>query len=484
MTASMPLVGELMGAELPEAEVRHFAEPFAISGAFETDIATAASRLELGQVLLARLPAKARRTESEQRGAASLLDTLNETRAALLKCHGGSIYASLTDGYTTPRRVEELVYLAADRYPGLLPTRATVASERACRLKDKDGLEVAQGLFLSTVMALPRAGNHLTQAMLLPTPGALDRLEDFRRSGAADLGTARVERRGAVGHVELSNPLYLNAEDDTTVEAQEMAVDLVLLDPDIELGVLRGGVVGHPRYAGRRVFSAGINLTLLYHGQVTYLFYITRELGLVNKLYRGLAGPDCSIHDPEATHEKLWIAAVEAFAIGGGCQLLLVVDHILAESGAFFNLPARREGIIPGAANLRLPRFVGDRLARQAILGGREFFVDTPEGQMLCDEVVAPGTMDEAIEHAVARLTGAGLVSASANRKALRAGQEPLATFLSYMALYAREQAVCHFSQALTRNLEQNWNAHERHPRPITASGDSSGGSDQDRYEI
>lgn len=468
------LTGELLGAGLPEDGVRRFAEPFTISGELGTDLGPATSRLELGQTLVERLPAKPRRTELEQQAAAALLHALDEIRAALLRCHAGSIYASLTADHTTPLRVDELVYLAADRYPGLLPTRAAVTAERAHQLKDKDGIEVAQGLFLSAVMALPRPGTHLAHAMLLPTPGALERLEDFRRSGIADLGTARVERRGTVGHVELSNPGYLNAEDDTTLEAQEIAVDLVLLDPDIEIGVLRGGTVDHPLYAGRHVFSAGINLTLLYHGQLTYLFYISRELGLVNKLYRGLAGANRGIHEPEATHEKPWIAAVEAFAIGGGCQLLLVVDHVLAERGAFFNLPARREGIIPGAANLRLPRFVGDRLARQAILGGREFFAGTPEGDLLCDEVVEPGTMDGAIDHAVAGLTGSGLVSAGANRKALRAGQEPLASFLAYMAVYAREQASCHFSPALIRNLEQNWNAQERRPRPSPASDDRS----------
>lgn len=475
MTASASLVSKLLASGLPEGEARRFAEPFTISGVFDADMGAAAFLFDLGQAMLDRLPAKPHRSEVEQQGAVSLLDALNDIRAAILKCHGDTIYASLTNGYSASRRVEELVYLAAERYPGLMPTRAAIAAERQYQLKDKDGLEAAQGLFLSAIMTLPRAGVHLIQAMLLPTPGALDRLEAFRRSGVADLGAARVQRQGVVGHVELCNPYYLNAEDDHTLEAQELAVDLVLLDPDIQLGVLRGGFVDHPRYAGRRVFSAGINLTLLYHGELTYLFYITRELGLVNKLYRGLAWPKISMDGPEATQEKPWIAAVEAFAIGGGCQLLLVVDHILAESGAFFNLPARREGIIPGAANLRLPRFVGDRLARQAILGGREFFVDTPEGRLLCDEVVAPGKMDEAIQQAAANLTGAGLVSAAANRKVLRAGQEPLAAFLSYMALYTKEQVGCHFSQALIRNLEQNWKAHEREPRPINQSSDNSG---------
>ena len=53
-------------------------------------------------------------------------------------------------------------------------------------------------------------------------------------------------------------------------------------------------------------------------------------------------------------------------------------------------LPARKEGIIPGASNLRLPRFVGDRAARQAILSGREWVAGEPDAALLCDEVVAP----------------------------------------------------------------------------------------------
>ena len=47
----------------------------------------------------------------------------------------------------------------------------------------------------------------------------------------------------------------------------------MLLDPAIEIAVLRGGVVEHPRYAGRRIFGAGLNLTHLYRGQISYLFF-------------------------------------------------------------------------------------------------------------------------------------------------------------------------------------------------------------------
>ena len=78
--------------------------------------------------------------------------------------------------------------------------------------------------------------------------------------------------------------------------------------------------------------------------------------------------------------EKPWIAAVDAFAIGGHCQLLLAVDYVLAASDAFMTLPARKEGIIPGLANLRLPRFTGDRIARQAIQYERAAALRQPGG--------------------------------------------------------------------------------------------------------
>ncbi len=157
------------------------------------------------------------------------------------------------------------------------------------------------------------------------------------------------------------------------------------------------------------------------------------------------------------TVEKPWIAAVEAFAIGGHCQLLLVMDYVIAERDAFMTLPARKEGIIPGMANLRLPRFTGDRIARQAILSERRLPCDSPEGRLICDDIVEPGTMDAAIGRVVERLTGSGVVSAAANRRALRVAQEPLDLFRSYGAAYARDQATCHFSPALIQNLERYW---------------------------
>jgi thioesterase DpgC len=188
-----------------------------------------------------------------------------------------------------------------------------------------------------------------------------------------------------------------------------------------------------------------------------------RDLGFVHKFLRGVARPDLL---PDDVHgfgvEKSWIAAVENFAIGGHCQILLTMDYVIAASDAYMTLPARKEGIIPGASNLRLPRFVGDRLARQLIQYERRLACDSPEGRLICDEIVPPGEMDIAIERVVAGLTSSGAVGAIGNRRAFRVGEEPLDLFRRYFALYAREQAQCHFSPALIANLERYWDAQNR----------------------
>ena len=369
-------------------------------------------------------------------------------------------YDALTEGRRHLLRVDALCDAAAQRFPGLVPGADELAADARCALKDKLGVEKAQGEFVAAVLSDPAAGRHLCHAMLLPREESARLAAEFEAKGELSLPGARLHRQGKAAVVTMCNPRHLNAEDETTLGGLETAVDVAMLDPASEICVLRGGEVTHPRYAGGRVFGAGINLTHLYQGAIRYLWYLVRDLGLVNKLYRGLARPDV---DSEVDGiEKPWLAAVERFAIGGHCQILLAVDHVIAAQGAYLTLPARKEGIIPGAANLRLARFVGARMARQAILAERRLDGDSPEGRLICDEIVPAAEMDAAIERAVERFTGSGVVSAAGNRRALRIGEEPLDSFRRYMALYAREQAECHFSPALVANLERHWDAARR----------------------
>src|SRR5437879_1964352 len=107
----------------------------------------------------------------------------------------------------------------------------------------------------------------------------------------------------------------------SSFDAAEIAVDLAILDPLSQLCVLRGDIVESGKYRGRRVLGSGINLTHLYRGKVPFIWYLQRDLGIVNKIYRGLARPDAAPDDVTGnTREKPWIAVVEGFAIGGHCQ--------------------------------------------------------------------------------------------------------------------------------------------------------------------
>ena len=434
-----------------------------VTGEFQRDTDAHSKFWLKGYELLEALPEKQTRTPEQARAAETILRAGRESREAFMLRHAQAIYDALTKDQTKFVRADVLAYEAAALVPGLVPARRQVYAQGDRMQSQKDGIEVDQGIFFAHILARPDSGTHFCHAMLLPRTESLARLDEFTARGAVDLGTAAVMRQGKAATVFMRNPRYLNAEDEATLQQTEIAVDLAILDPKSELCVLRGDTVDNPKYQGQRVFSTGINLTHIYNGRISYLWYITREMGFVNKMFRGLARPDVSPDEIYGgTTEKPWIAGVEHFAIGGGCQYLLTMDYVVAASNAYMTLPARKEGIIPGAANMRMWRFTGDKIARQAILSGLRIDCDTPEGRMICDEIVPPEDMDAALDRVIASFTDFGIVSAAGNRRAFRVAEEPLDQFRRYMAVYAREQAYCHFSPALIANLEKHWNAQQR----------------------
>lgn len=433
------------------------------AGVYGRDVEVFGRFWSLSRDLVKRLPRKPARDPASAAAAEAVKRDARAARLRFLDAHAARLYAALTDGRRRFVRIETMALDAACAVPGLVPTAAEIAAESGLLQADKDGVEIDQGLMFNRLLALPEEGRHLCHAMLLPRAGSREALARFRREGALDLGTARLSRRGKAAVLTLDNARYLNAEDDSTLDAMETATDVCILDPDSQVAVLRGSEMPSGKYAGRRVFNAGINLTHIYHGKIPLLWYLRRDLGFVNKFARGVAVPDAPPDEVAGDSiEKLWVAAVETFAIGGGCQILLACDFNVAEQGVYMTLPARKEGIIPAMANLRLPRFVGDRLARQAIMYERRIEADSEVGRMIVDEIAPVGALEATLDAVVERLTGSGTVSAAANRRAFRVGLEPLDTFRRYAAVYAREQAWCHFSPALIANLEMHWNAQNR----------------------
>ncbi len=427
------------------------------TGMLDDDAAALAEYVGAADGLIAALPAKPERNAAQQELAEDVHHACRSARRRFLGLHTDAVYDRLTACRTRRVRLPELVQAGADRFPGLLPSRAQLDAESGQPQAHKEGHEIDQGIFCGAVLRSPEAGGHLIDTMLMPTARSLALLDAFRATSTIELDSVLLELRGQAAHITFRNSHCLNAEDNGLIADLETAVDLALLDDRVRVGVLRGGTVDHPRYRDKRVFSAGINLKDLRNGAISFVgFLLGRELGYIHKLSRGLlTDPDAAAWSDRTVH-KPWIGAVDTFAIGGGMQLLLVLDRVIAESSAYFSLPAAEEGIVPGLGNLRLPRLAGARLTRQVILGGRRIHATDPEARFVCDEVVEAAELDKAVDRAITELAAPAV---AANRRMLALAEEPLDLYRQYLAEFSVVQVARTYSEDVLAKVERRWQA-------------------------
>src|ERR1700744_6021154 len=185
-----------------------------------------------------------------------------------------------------------------------------------------------------------------------------------------------VETRGRVGLITLNRPKALNALNDALMD--DLGAALHDFDADDAIGAIV--VTG-----SEKAFAAGADIGMM----ATYTYmdvyksdYITRNWETV-----------CTIRKPI-------IAAVAGFALGGGCELAMMCDIIIAADTAKFGQPEIKLGVIPGAGGTqRLPRAVSKAKAMDMCLTAR--FMDAAEAERagLVSRVVPDaGLLDEAIE--------------------------------------------------------------------------------------
>ncbi len=441
--------------------------PVMRQGNFEQDMISLEDWCAEGRERYGKLPRPQERSVLQRSLARTYCETMALVRAQAISLHGEDIYKSITDDMSHYLRVDELLELAAGKYPGLLPSSNELFQDADKALEEKAGFELSIGMVISHWLSNPAVGRHLMAAMRLPNPKSLELLKKFQLEGELDLGVVELRKINNYAELTMNNADSLNAEDFALVNAMELAVDVALLDGTVEVGLLRGGFMSHPKYEGKRVFCSGVDLKKLRAGKIPYLFYVVRELGLVSKLLRGLWQGESPWSDaPDLGLEKPWVAAVDTHAIGGGCQLLLVCDHVIADSEAFLSIPARSEGFIPGLANLRLPQYVGRRLANSLIYRNAKVLARSDEGMLLVDEVVGSTEMDAAIDRAISEMTAMGTKGIVSNRKAFRHGIEPVEQFRLYMSTFCREQVNCMFGSEILANLENFWKA-KQVPSPV-----------------
>jgi enoyl-CoA hydratase len=198
--------------------------------------------------------------------------------------------------------------------------------------------------------------------------------------GAAPL--VRSERRGAVTLITLDRPEALNALSFGVLEALIEAFAAFEADPEQRCAVLTG--------AGEKAFAAGADIKEMAALPAAEFYAGDR----FKRWQSGLV---------EATR-KPWIAAVNGFALGGGCELAMMADFIIAADTARFGQPEITLGVVPGMGGTqRLTRAIGKGRAMEMILTGR--MIDAAEAErvgLVAKVVPAAELLDSALASAAA----------------------------------------------------------------------------------
>lgn len=188
----------------------------------------------------------------------------------------------------------------------------------------------------------------------------------------------QVLRRGNVATVTLNRPEKLNALNVELVTALcEQLVD-VSRDHSLRVVIIRG--------AGR-AFCAGLDLDMMAQVGMPPEFYPAQE-----RAFRLIE-----------TMDKLVVAAIHGYCLGGGVQLAIACDFRIATEDAVLALPAINEGLFPGMAPYRLPRLIGLGHARRYILLGDPIPLEEAQRVGLVDWVV-PSLDGEQFESIIHRL--------------------------------------------------------------------------------
>ncbi len=188
-----------------------------------------------------------------------------------------------------------------------------------------------------------------------------------------------VERVGRVGIVTLNRPKQLNALDDALMDALGEA--LLALDADEGIGAIV--ITGGPK-----VFAAGADIAAMVDWSYMDVYrdnFITRNWETIRRV------------------RKPVIAAVAGFAMGGGCELALACDIVIAGESARFALPEIKLAMLPGAGGTqRLPRAVGKAKAMDMCLSARMLSATEADRYGMVSRVVDD---EDLIEEALALAT-------------------------------------------------------------------------------
>jgi enoyl-CoA hydratase/carnithine racemase len=220
------------------------------------------------------------------------------------------------------------------------------------------------------------------------------------------------EKKGRIAYVTINRPEVMNAlHADANRELSEIWTDF-RDDPEVWIGILTG--------AGTRAFSAGndLKVTAAGGGSAANLGPLVGGFGGITNRF--------DIFKPI-------IAAVNGFALGGGLEMALACDIIVAEEHARLGLPEPKVGLMAGAGGVhRLPRQIPTKIAMGMILTGRHITAQEAYRIGLVNEVVPQGEALAAAERWANEILACSPISVRASKQAAMEGLEtPLPVSLS-----------------------------------------------------
>ncbi|WP_420381842.1 enoyl-CoA hydratase-related protein [Novosphingobium sp.] len=215
--------------------------------------------------------------------------------------------------------------------------------------------------------------------------------------------TVLVEARGAVTLITINRPQALNALSSQVAEDLIAAFAAFEADPAQRCAVLTG--------SGEKAFAAGADIKEMAE-KATADFYAQDFFARwTSHLVK--------------TTRKPWIAAVNGFALGGGCELAMMADFIIAAENAKFGQPEIKLGVAPGmGGSQRLTRAIGKAKAMEMCLTGR--MMDAAEAEragLVAHVVPLAGLIDDALKTATA-IAAMPPLAAMANKEMVNAAFE------------------------------------------------------------
>ncbi len=210
-----------------------------------------------------------------------------------------------------------------------------------------------------------------------------------------------LEKEGALAILYVNRPKALNALNKDTLLEMKDAITSIKDDPEIDVLIVTG--------AGDKSFVAGADIAFMQNLTAVD----AREFGaLGQEVFRMI----------EAM-EKPSIAAVNGFALGGGCELAMCCDFRIASSKAKFGQPEVGLGITPGfGGTQRLPRLVGSGMARQMLYTADVINASEALRVGLVNNVVAPEELMDVVKGIAGRIISKGKLAVRFSKVAANEG--------------------------------------------------------------